>query len=111
MTDSAISKTERFLKVGPYALWFGMNTIIGLALSYQRDGVEAIYFLLNFFLMGSIIIWFFGFKLFPIYLESDGKVDQKLGLRIGVFILLFLIGLSNHLTLPKLLGQIGRAHV
>lgn len=101
--SKALSKTERFLKVGPYILWFGMNAAISLVLSYQRGMADTIYYLVTYFFFGSMVIWFFGYKLFPEYLAREGKIDPRLGLFIGINIILLVIGISSHSIMAEVL--------
>lgn len=102
--SKALSKTEQFLKVGPFILWFGMNAAISLVLSYQRGLPDTVYYLTTYFFFGSVVIWFFGFKLFPEYLSREGKIDSRLKLFIGVNILLFIIGIGSHSIMAEVLG-------
>ena len=104
MMSKALSKTERFLKIGPYILWFGINTVISLVLSYQRGLADTIYYLVTYFFFGSIVIWFFGYALFPEYLSREGKINRRLGLFIGINIILFVVGIISHSITADVLG-------
>ncbi|SMD32062.1 Histidine kinase [Reichenbachiella faecimaris] len=104
MMSQALSKTERFLKVGPNILWFGVNSGITFVLAYQRGLAETMYYLVSYFFFGSVVIWFFGYKLFPEYLAREGKIDQRLGLLAGINIILFVIGISAHSITAEVLG-------
>lgn len=106
MMSQALSKTERFLKVGPYLLWFGMHIAISLVLSYQRSVTETIYYLVTYVFFGTLIIWLFGYKLFPEYLAREGKVNPRLGLLIGINIILFVIGIYAHTLTAEVLGLV-----
>lgn len=101
MMSQALSKTERFLKVGPHLLWFGMHAAISLVLAYQRSVAETIYYLVTYVFFGTIIIWLFGYKLFPEYLTREGKIDKKLGVLIAANILLFVLGIVSHTILAE----------
>ena len=103
MMSKALSKTEQFLKVGPYVLWFGMHIVISLALSYQRSLTDTIYYLVTYFFFGSLIIWHFGYKFFPVYLAREGKINRRLGLLIGTNIILFVIGIYSHTIMAEAL--------
>lgn len=100
----ALSKTEQFLKVGPYLLWFGMHIAICLVLTYQRSFADTIYYLVTYTFFGSLVIWIFGYKLFPEYLAIEGKINRKLQLLIGINIILFLVGIYAHTFMAKVLG-------
>ena len=102
MMSKALSKTERFLKVGPYILWFGMHSFISIILYYQGSLAETTYYLVTYFFFGSIVIWLFGFKLFPGYLAREGKISGKLGLLIGLNILMFVMGILSHTAMAEL---------
>nr|WKN40297.1 sensor histidine kinase [Tunicatimonas sp. TK19036] len=104
MMSQAVSKTDRFLKVGPYILWFGMHIAISIVLSYQRSLEETIYYLVTYVFFGSVIIWLFGYKLFPEYLAREGKINQRLVLLIGINIILFIMGISAHTMMAEMLG-------
>ncbi|MEQ9440697.1 MAG: sensor histidine kinase [Cyclobacteriaceae bacterium] len=104
MMSQAVSKTERFLKVGPYILWFGMHIAISIVLSYQRSLEETIYYLVTYVFFGSIVIWLFGYKLFPEYLAREGKINQRLVLLIGINIILFIMGIYAHTMMGEMLG-------
>ncbi|MEM9672292.1 MAG: sensor histidine kinase [Bacteroidota bacterium] len=91
--SSALSKSERILKVGPYILWFGLHTIIGLLLFSDRGLKETVYFLVIFVVLGSLNIWLFGYKLFPEYLAREGKINFRISLLIGINIILFVLGI------------------
>ncbi len=103
MSESVLSRTKRFLQVGPYALWAVMNLCIILVLSYQRDPMIAFHYFVAFFGFGSLAIWFFGFKLFPQYLEKEGKMDIDLTGRAVLWLIFFCLGLAAHQFLPPLL--------
>lgn len=103
MMSQALSKTERFLKVGPYLLWFGMHIAISLVLCYQRSVADTIYYLVTYVFFGSLIIWLFGYKLFPEYLAREGKVNQRLRLLIGINIILLVIGIWSHTIMAEVL--------
>lgn len=102
--SKALSKTERFLKVGPYILWFGMHIAISLVLSYQRSFADTAHYLVTYAFFGSLIIWLFGFKLFPEYLAREGKINRRLGLLIGINIVLFIVGIYAHTVMAEILG-------
>ncbi len=102
--SKALSKIEQFLKVGPYILWFGSHVIICLILSYQRSFTDTLYYLTTFVFLATLIIWFFGFKLFPEYLAREGKINRRLGTLITINILLFTIGVYGHTFLTEVLG-------
>lgn len=102
--SKALSKTEQFLKVGPYILWFGMHIAISFVLTYQRSFADTIYYLVTYVFFGSLIIWLFGYKLFPEYLAKEGKINRRLGLLIGINIILFLGGIYAHTVMAKVLG-------
>ncbi len=102
--SKAVSKTERFFKLGPYILWFGMHIVISLVLSYQRSFADTIYYLVTYAFFGSLIIWFFGFKLFSEYLAREGNINQRLGLLITTNIILFVIGIHSHTIIAEVLG-------
>lgn len=103
MMSKALSKTERFLKVGPYLMWFGMHGIISILLYHQRSLADTIYYLVTYFFFSSIIIWLFGFRLFPEYLDREGKINGKLGALIGLNILLFVSGFMSHTVMAEVL--------
>ena len=102
--SKALSKTEQFLKVGPYILWFGMHIAISLVLTYQRSFADTIYYLVAYAFFGSLIIWLFGYKLFPEYLAREGKINGRLGLLIGINIILFVVGIYAHTFMAEVLG-------
>ncbi|KYG72379.1 hypothetical protein AWN68_11475 [Roseivirga echinicomitans] len=102
--SKALSKTERFLKFGPYILWFGVNAAISLVLLYQRGWADTIYFLVTYLFLGTLVIWFFGYKVFPEYLAREGKINQRLSILIGINILLFIIGIYAHTIMAEVLG-------
>ncbi len=102
--SKALSKTEQFLKVGPYIFWFGMHIIISLVLIYQRSLTDTIYYLVTYVFFGSLIIWLFGYKLFPEYLAREGKINRRLGLLIVINTLLFIIGIYAHTFSAEVLG-------
>jgi len=102
--SKALSKTERFLKSGPYILWFGVNAAISLVLLYQRGWADTIYFLVTYLFLGTLVIWFFGYKVFPEYLAREGKINRRLGVLIGINILLFIIGIYAHTIMAEVLG-------
>ncbi len=101
--SKALSKTERFLKVGPYILWFGMHIAISLVLSFQRTLADTIYYLVTYVFFGTLIIWLFGYKLFPEYLAREGQIDRRLGLLIGINIILFVMGVYAHTIMAEVL--------
>lgn len=102
--NTALSKTERFLKVGPYAMWFGLNAVIVLLLGSQAGFPQAIYYLVTYFGFSTLIIWFFGYQVFPRYLLTrEGRLDQKIELYIFINILFFLIGIYSHYYLFDLI--------
>jgi signal transduction histidine kinase len=103
MMSKALSKTERFLKVGPNLLWFGMHVAISLVLIFQRSGAETIYYLVTYVFFGTLIIWFFGYKIFPQYLSSEGKIDRRLGILIGVNMLILVSGIYAHTFMAEAL--------
>lgn len=103
MMSKAISRTERFLKVGPYLLWFGVHIAISLVLTFQRSPAETIYYLVTYVFFGSLIIWLFGYKLFPEYLAREGKIDWRLGLLIGINFILFILGIYSHTIMAEAL--------
>ncbi|MEO9871789.1 sensor histidine kinase [Ekhidna sp.] len=102
--SQALSKTERFLKVGPYLLWFGMHAAIGLVLTYERSITVTLYYLVTYVIFGTLIIWIFGYKLFPKYLAGEGKIDRKIGLLLSASIVLFIIGIYAHTLMTDILG-------
>jgi len=104
--SSAVSKTERFLKVGPFFIWFGMNSLITVGLGYQRDFVDSIYYLSTYFLFGSLIIGHFGYLLFPKYLASDGKITKKVGFSIIINLSLFILGVTFQFVMIDVLGAL-----
>ncbi len=101
--SQALSKTERFLKLGPYLLWFSMHIAISLALTYQRSIADTIYYLVTYVFFGSLNIWLFGYKLFPQYLSKEGKIDKKIGLLIATNIILFVLGIMSHSIMAEVL--------
>ncbi|MBC3846298.1 sensor histidine kinase [Winogradskyella echinorum] len=102
--SKALSKTEQFLKVGPYVIWFGMHVTISLILSFQRSLAVTTYYLVTYVFFGSLIIWLFGYKLFPTYLAREGKINKQLGLLIGLNMLLFIVGIYSHTIMSEVLG-------
>lgn len=104
MSETVLSKTKQFLQVAPYILWAVMNLSLILILSYKRDLIFALHYSIAFFGFGSLVIWYFGYKLFPEFLKKEGKFDSKLigQLCIGIFI--FIVGIAAHYLLPKILG-------
>ncbi|MEL6557565.1 MAG: histidine kinase [Bacteroidota bacterium] len=95
--NTAWSKTERFLKVGPYILWFGLNAVIILLLGSQAGLPHATYYLITYFGFSTLIIWFFGYQVFPRYLRArGGKPNQKVAWFLFINILLFLAGIYMH---------------
>ncbi|WP_308992711.1 sensor histidine kinase [Mariniflexile litorale] len=102
--SKALSKTEQFLKVGPYILWFGMHIAISLVLTYQRSFADTIYYLITYVFFGSLIIWLFGYKLFPEYLAREGKINRRLVLLIAINTILFIVGMYAHTFMAKVLG-------
>ena len=103
MMSKALSKTEKFLRVGPYILWFGMHIAISLALGYQRSLADTTYYLVTYFFFGSLVIWIFGYRFFPEYLAREGKINLRLGLLIGINIILFVIGIYAHTAMAEVL--------
>lgn len=103
MMSKALSKTEQFLKVGPYLLWFGSHLAMSLVLIFQRSLAETIYYLVTYVFFGSLIIWLFGYRLFPEYLAREGKIDRRLGLLIGINIILFILGIYSHTIMAEAL--------
>lgn len=103
MMSKALSSTERFLKFGPYLLWFGMHAVISIALTYQRSIADTIYYLVTYVSFGTLIIWLFGYMLFPRYLAREGKIDHRLGWLVGVNIILFAIGIWSHTLMAEVL--------
>ncbi|WP_185154306.1 sensor histidine kinase [Fulvivirga sp. M361] len=101
--SKALSRTEQFLKVGPYILWFGMHIAITLILSYQRSMVDTVYYLVTYVFFGSLIIWLFGYKFFPEYLAGEGKINRRLGLLMGINIIFFVIGIYAHTLMAEVL--------
>ncbi|MEM6526273.1 MAG: sensor histidine kinase [Bacteroidota bacterium] len=101
--SNALSLTERFLKVGPYILWFGMHLIISLALSVQRSLDDTLYYLVTYVFFGTLIIWLFGYKLFPEYLRKEGQIDRTVGLLLLTNIILFVAGIFAHPLMAELL--------
>lgn len=100
----ALSKTERFLKVGPYVLWFGLNAVIVLLLGSQAGLPQAIYYSITYFGFTTLIIWFFGYQVFPRYLAvREGKTSQKVGLFLAINIIIFLVGIYSHYYLIGLI--------
>lgn len=104
--SNALSKTERFLKVGPYVLWFGMHFVISLIIIYQRNLGGTVYYLITYVFFSSLIIWLFGYKTFPEYLAREGKLNLRLGVLIGLNILLFILGISSLILLNQTLQAI-----
>jgi len=104
--STAVSKTERFLKIGPFFLWFGMNSLVTIGLGFQRELIDAIYFLTTFFLFGSLIIGHFGYFLFPKYLASDGKINKEIGLSIITNIGLLILGIASVLIMADVLDAL-----
>ena len=102
--SKALSKTEQFLKYGPYILWFGMHIAISIVLTYQRSFADTIYYLVTYVFFGSLIIWVFGYRLFPEYLEKEGSINRRLGFLIGANIILFIAGIYAHTFMAKVLG-------
>jgi len=102
--SKALSKAERFIKVVPHILWFGMHFAISLVLIFQRGPADTIYYLVTYFFFGTVVIWFFGYRLFPEYLASEGKINRKLSLFICINILLFIIGIISHSITAEVLG-------
>lgn len=96
MMSKALSRTEQFLKVGPNILWFGMHIAIALVLTFQRSLAETFYYLVTYVFFGSLIIWLFGYRIFPDYLAREGKIQLRLGLLIGINIILFILGIYSH---------------
>ena len=103
MMSQALSKTERFLKIGPYFLWFGMHIAISLVLIYQRSLADTIYYLVTYVFFGTLIIWFFGYIFFPEYLVREGKIDRRLGFLLGINIILFIVGIYAHTIMAEVL--------
>lgn len=101
--SKALSKTERFLKIGPYILWFGMHLAISLALLFQRGLADTLYYLVTYFFFGSLVIWFFGFRVFPQYLVQEGRFNPKLIGLAGINIVLFVVGLYAHTLMAEVL--------
>ncbi|UII31446.1 histidine kinase [Fulvivirga ulvae] len=81
-----------------------MHIAISLVLTYQRTVADTVYYLVTYVFFGTLIIWLFGYKLFPAYLAREGKIDRKIGLLIGVNILLFVIGIYAHTLMAEVLG-------
>ena len=102
LMSNALSKSERFLKVGPYILWFGVHTIISLVLISERGLLETIYYLVTFVFFGSLNVWFFGYKLFPEYLAREGKINYRISVLIGINIFLFVLGIY----VPTIMAEI-----
>jgi sensor histidine kinase YesM len=50
-----------------------------------------------------LIIWLFGYRFFPEYLASEGKMDRRLGLLISLNIILFVIGIYAHTVMADVL--------
>ncbi|WP_349526607.1 sensor histidine kinase [Reichenbachiella sp. MALMAid0571] len=103
MMSQALSRTERFLKVGPNLLWFGIHAAISLVLIFQRSGAETIYYLVTYVFFGTLIIWFFGYRIFPQYLSREGKIDRRLGILIGINMLFFVSGIYAHTFMAEAL--------
>lgn len=101
--SKALSKTEQFLKVGPYLLWFGSHLAMSLVLIFQRSLAETVYYLVTYVFFGSLIIWLFGYRLFPEYLAREGKIDWRLGRLIGINIILFILGIYSHTIMAEAL--------
>jgi len=80
-----------------------MHIAISLVLIFQRSLAETIYYLITYVFFGSLIIWLFGYKLFPEYLAREGKIDRRLGLLIGINIILFILGIYCHTILAEAL--------
>lgn len=104
--SKALSKTEQFLKVGPYILWFGMHLVITLIIIYQRNLAGILYYLITYVFFSSLIIWLFGFKTFPEYLAREGKFNRRLVALIGLNILLFILGIYSLIFLNETLQPI-----
>ena len=103
--NSLLSKTEKFLKVGPYLLWFGLNTVIVLLLGVYAGMPQATYYLVIFFGFTTLLIWFFGFQVFPRYLSmKEGKEDEKFALYLTINILIFLTGIGIQYLARALFG-------
>lgn len=102
--SKALSKTEQFLKYGPYILWFGMHIAISIVLTYQRSFADTLYYLVTYVFFGSLIIWVFGYKLFPEYLKKEGSINRRLGFLIGTNIILFIAGIYAHTFMANILG-------
>ncbi len=99
-----MTKTERFLKIGPLILWFGMNTLITIAVWYQRDIIDGLYYLCTYFLFGTLVIGHFGYQLFPQYLASDGHLNGKIVASIVVNVTFFLLGIISQFLLVDILN-------
>lgn len=104
--SKALSKTEQFLKVGPYILWFGMHFVISLIIISQRSLEGIVYYLITYVFFSSLIIWLFGYKTFPEYLAREGKFNQRLRILIGLNILLFILGIYSLIFLNETLQPI-----
>lgn len=102
--NQLLSKTERLLKVGPYFLWFGVHAAISLVLAYERGMIVTSYYLVTYVFFGTLIIWIFGYKLFPKYLVRQGKIDREIGLLLSANIILFIIGIYAHTLTSNILG-------
>ena len=102
--SSALSKTERFFKVGPYILWFRDTYRHQFGTCISKKSCR--YYLLfgNLYILGSLIIWLFGYKLFPEYLAREGIINRRLGLLITTIIILIGIGIYAHTMMAEILG-------
>ncbi len=81
-----------------------MHAVISFVLSDQRSLAETTYYLVTYFFFGSLIIWLFGFLLFPKYLSEDGKIDVKLSLLVVLNVTLFIIGIYSHTFMANVLN-------
>ncbi|MEO1022797.1 MAG: histidine kinase [Bacteroidota bacterium] len=109
--STAVTKTERFLRIGPFIIWFGMNTLITAAVWYQRDIFDGLYYLSTFFLFGTLVIWHFGYRLFPQYLESDGRLNSNIVASIVVNVTFFSLGIISHFFLVDILNILEAPHM
>ena len=99
-----LSKTKKYLLIGPYIIWFGLNTITCLLLINQFGFFSSLNYPVSFFLLGTLIIWHFGHVLFPLYLKQEGQFNRKLYAVAGINIALIALGISSHFWVPLLNG-------
>lgn len=102
---TVLAKTEKFLVYGPQVIWVGMNLVIALTVDYQLGLKPALFYLMTFLIFGSLVIWHFGYRLFPAYLAADGKITSKVALQILINLLLFIPGICGHLISELYVNQ------